>query len=120
MFLPIARDSLILGERFMSDIIDGLQHSLDLDAENDVAPPSHLSGVDARMIGASVRGVATPPRPSGSFDKDSPCALHPPPRQLGALRLPESSTEEPMYGGPSGTLQISTPTPPREIPLCDI
>ena len=33
VFLPIARDSLILGERFMGEIMQGLQSSLDFDLE---------------------------------------------------------------------------------------
>ena len=82
VFLPIAHDSLISEERFMADLIEGLQTSLDLDRECDV---STLSGFDQTQFSPAARGNATPPRPGDISDMESPIGIYLPSRQLGSI-----------------------------------
>ena len=95
MFLPIARDSLIPGERFMNEVMQGLRCSLDFDIEKDY-PQSHLSSYSTGVIAAAVRGVAPPPSSTVTATQDSPCGLRAPPRNLGSLGGNMPHMDEPM------------------------
>ena len=95
VFLPIARDSLIAGERFMNEVMQGLESSLDFDVEKDW-PQSRLSAYNTDVIAAAVRGVAPPPSSRVTTAQDSPCGLRPPPRNLGSLVGNTPHVDEPM------------------------
>ena len=111
VFLPIASDSLIAGERFMQDIVDGLQNCLDLDHENNV---STLSSVNTSQLHAAVRGNATPPRLPDPTDMESPIGMFSPQRRLGSLQtrtVPSMGTlEEPMDQGMSAVVIKQEPS----------
>ena len=94
MFLPIARDSLISGENFMMEVMQGLQCSLDFDVEKDY-PPSRLSSFSSGVIAAAVRGMASPST-TVTTAQESPCGIRPPPRDLGPLGGNMPRMDEPM------------------------
>ena len=122
MFLPIARDSLISGEHFMTEVMEGLGSCLDFDLE-ELHPQSRMSAFSARAVAAAVRGMA-PSSSTAPAPQDSPCGIQPPPRALGPLgdpipRMDESMDTSIAFIKQEGVVKVE-PTPPVVLDTQDI